>query len=122
MSTRLSEPECPDCRGTGWKTVSFDRGVPNVGRCECQMVMRVARLRDLADIPRQYEHCTLENFDVIFPSTTQSLSKALLVAKKFVERYPLEKDGLLLHGGCGTGKTHLAIAILKELIDQKGVR
>src|SRR5262249_4583888 len=38
------------------------------------------------------------------------------------EEFPLEKAGILLTGPCGTGKTHLAAAILKDLILQKGVR
>lgn len=71
----------------------------------------------------QYEHCTLDDFDVAFPgAATESLSKALLFARKFVEEYPLEKSGMLLTGPCGTGKTHLAAAILKGLILKKGAR
>jgi DNA replication protein DnaC len=75
-----------------------------------------------AEIPRQYDHCTLDDFDTSFPSATTSLGLAVTAARKFVEQYPLEREGMLLWGNCGTGKTHLAIAILKQLIQQKGVQ
>lgn len=113
---------CPLCEGTGWKTAKVDKKVRTVTRCDCRVAARCARLLEEAEIPRQYEHCTLDDFDVTFPSSTGSLRKGLLYAKKFVEHYPLEKDGMLLSGSCGTGKTHLAIAILRELILQKGAR
>jgi DNA replication protein DnaC len=44
-----------------------------------------------------------------------------MMAKGFVAKYPLEDRGLLLHGPIGTGKTHLAVAIIKGLILEKGV-
>jgi DNA replication protein DnaC len=118
----VQAPHCPLCEDTGWKTASLDRKVRTVTRCDCRVAARNARVLGQAEIPSQYEHCTLEDFDVTFPSATESLRKALLYAKKFVEHYPLEKDGLLLSGACGTGKTHLAIAILRELILQRGAR
>jgi DNA replication protein DnaC len=114
---------CPLCEGTGWKTMSVDRNVRTVSRCDCRLAARNARLLDQAEIPAQYEHCTLDDFDVAFPgSTAESLSRALLYARKFVEEYPLERAGMLLTGPCGTGKTHLAAAMLKDLILQKGAR
>jgi DNA replication protein DnaC len=40
--------------------------------------------------------------------------------RKFVEEYPLVDVGLLFLGRCGVGKTHLAVAALRELIG-KGI-
>src|SRR5258708_3928787 len=40
---------------------------------------------------------------------------------KFVEEYPLQKTGLLFIGTIGTGKTHLAVGAIQELLRSKGV-
>ncbi len=44
-----------------------------------------------------------------------------MAACKFVEEYPLDNTGLLLIGSIGTGKTHLAVGIAKELVVSKGI-
>jgi DNA replication protein DnaC len=38
-----------------------------------------------------------------------------------VDEYPAVETGLLFMGTVGVGKTHLAIAVLKDLIEKKGV-
>ena len=47
---------------------------------------------------------------------------ALMAARRFAEGYPLETGGrgLLLTGSIGSGKTHLAVGLLRELIEQRG--
>lgn len=72
-----------------------------------------------AQIPARYEHCEFPNFS---PDPSTSIAEALVRTKAFVDKYPVERDGLLLIGPVGVGKTHLAVATIKELIRQKHAR
>jgi DNA replication protein DnaC len=112
---------CPVCAGTGWKPVTgaADGGVT---RCDCQLRARGGALITAARIPKRYEHCELSNFTTDFPGAHQDIALAQISASRFVEEFnPREGKGLLLVGGIGTGKTHLAVGILKELIATRGV-
>jgi len=82
---------------------------------------RTSRLLKAAQIPPRYEHCSLSEFVTDFAGAHRSLVAARLAAGRFVEEYPLEKTGLLFIGPIGTGKTHLAVGTLQELLRSKGV-
>src|SRR5687767_14738750 len=43
-------------------------------------------------------------------------------ALKLVDAFPVAERGLLLFGEAGVGKTHLAVAVLKEIVRRKGGR
>src|SRR5215472_16365864 len=115
------ETECPVCGGTGWKTVTVPGKANRVTRCDCRIEARVSRLLEGAHIPARYEHCTLADFSTDFTGAHRSLAAARLAAGRFVEEYPIEKIGLLFIGPIGTGKTHLAVGVIQELIRSKGV-
>ena len=118
----MAKRDCPLCEGTGWKPLEVD-GVRRVARCDCQEVERVERLLAQARIPPRYEHCAFENFDIRKDESGQRnlyLETAKLDARKFVEEYPID-FGLLLVGPTGVGKTHLAVAVLRELMIRKGI-
>ena len=120
MSSEL-ETSCPICGDTGWRTIA--RGKEReVVRCECRLKSRGERLLAAAKIPPRYEHCDLSTFQYDQDNKDhQSLVMARLYAGRFVEDWgPKEKSGLLFVGSVGVGKTHLAVGILKALID-KGV-
>jgi len=120
MSGNTSQvSECPLCQGTGWKTLSLDRRVPTMTRCDCRLADRSARLLAQACIPKRYTNSTLSDFDTGFEGATRSLSNARLYAGRLVEEYPGEKRGLLFIGPPGVGKTHLAVGIIKELINRR---
>ncbi len=75
-----------------------------------------------ARIPRRYEHCELSNFTTDFPGADRLLGLAQISASRYVQEFdPRDGAGLLLVGGIGTGKTHLAVSILKELIARRGI-
>lgn len=119
----MPRTECPECEGTGWKPVETD-GVRRVVRCHCNEAERASRLLEQARIPRRYEHCAFENFDVRKDKNTglanPGLAAARFYAERFVEEYPTD-FGLLFIGPTGVGKTHLAVAVLRELMIRRGI-
>lgn len=106
---------CPRCNGSGWVPLPGD--AQRVEPCACQGDLRRRQRITGAAIPPRYYHCRLETF--------YTRNHGALVAVK--ERLQLFADGwmpgidngrgLLLVGGCGSGKTHLAVAALLEIID-----
>jgi DNA replication protein DnaC len=78
--------------------------------------LRVDRLIADARIPKRYEHCDLESY---LPQN-ESQKKAKLYVQRFLDKYPQIDVGLLFLGTCGVGKTHLAVALLKQVIIEKG--
>ena len=115
---------CPLCEGSGWKTVSNPGSVNDrrVTRCDCQLRARAHTVLATARIPRRYEHCELTNFDTDFPGAHPSLAEAHFLAANFAAKCdPRGDKGLLIIGKIGTGKTHLAVGILKELVLNRGI-
>jgi DNA replication protein DnaC len=108
---------CPICDGTGWFLVEED-GVELVRRCECAEAMMRERIVDRAGIPARYRHCTLESFELWNPEDP-TLAKTLRAVQEFVDLYPACDKGLLLMGSVGTGKTHLAVAALQQVMREK---
>jgi len=65
-------------------------------------------------VPSAYRECSFANFERA-PGTAHALGVCSQWAKEYRAGTPL-RQGLLLRGRPGAGKTHLAVAILREIV------
>ncbi len=105
---------CSICGGTGFVKIKEGKGVE---LCSCRFssedVSRFLR------IPKRFKDASLENFQ----ERTTSHKNALLKVQAFLAGFdPEEGRGLTIVGPPGVGKTHLVVAVLKELYLSKRVR
>ena len=112
MSTETPTSEiCPKCSGSGWEPIEG-----GVRRCRCMESARFERLIADARIPKRYEHCDLDSY----VPTHDSQKKAKIYVQRFLGKYPQIDTGLLFLGTCGVGKTHLSVALLKQVMVTTG--
>jgi len=141
----MARADCPICQGSGWKVVerntqgaqalSADKPGSGAGEpkmvwavpCDCTAGDRTERALAKARVPERYRHCDFENYETDNEIETasreqqaawnRSLGQAKLVVQRFAAEFPVGSEhGLLLMGPCGVGKTHLAVAALKEIV------
>ena len=108
------ETVCGKCGGTGW-LLEPAGGSQVARRCDCFAERWKRTLLEQANIPRRYQACRLDNFEV----HNDSHRDALKISRQFVANYPAQDVGLLFIGPCGVGKTHLAVAVIQELMREK---
>jgi len=108
---------CPDCGDTGWIVASAE-GRKSARPCVCRAAAIRRKKLEAAGIPERYRNDTIDNFNDL---GKPALVRAKQAAQEFADLYPLVEHGLLFVGPSGRGKTHLACALLAELIVRKGV-
>jgi DNA replication protein DnaC len=90
---------CPICGGTGWKIIER-AGLSGAEPCRCAEEARAGALQEGSGIPPK-------------------LGRAKIKINGFLREFPAaDCQGLLLAGDTGSGKTHLAVAALKAIIDK----
>ena len=113
QTSRPQDVVCQICFGTGTR---LDSG-KGAAICDCRRTNSEARALAAARIPPRFRECSFHNY---YPKN-DSQYFAHSFASRLVDEYPAVDTGLLFMGSVGVGKTHLAIAVLKELIEKKGV-
>lgn len=103
---------CDRCFGAGIEVV------PGKGarRCACRGVNFRRKLFEGARIPKRHEACSFDSFQTA--KSTVSQMRAFTQALNLAREYPAAERGLLLAGPVGVGKTHLAVAILRGLLEK----
>ena len=115
--TAASVEVCSTCRGSGW-FVKEEKGAETAIPCpECGSETRLQKLLRNAQIPPRYFDRGFE----VYSFHNELQEWALQRSNEYVEAFPNVPRGLLFAGPCGVGKTHLCVAILKALIQEKRI-
>jgi DNA replication protein DnaC len=88
---------CEFCDDTGWKPIE-QNGIRRVVRCDCRRAkVGQERLAD-SNIPKRYQHCTIDNF----AATNRSNAPRSTPLRR--GRISVVSRGLFLEGQPGVGK------------------
>jgi DNA replication protein DnaC len=114
---------CPLCDDTGWKPADAADApdapdTRRVVRCDCWRQNVADERLAGANIPKRYQHCTIASFSAY----NESLERAAAQARRIVDAHTVTGRGLFFEGQPGVGKTHLAVAVLKEVMQRLNVR
>ena len=120
MGAMATEPVCPKCGGTGWIIVERS-AVSGAEPCGCRFEGRAARIEERSQIPPLYRNASFDNF--VLPSDNPlartQLSTIMVTVRNYARDFPDDaRPGLFLVGEPGTGKTHLAVAALRRIIEK----
>lgn len=125
----LGKPDCPHCGGAGYVRYDVPPGHEKFGRLESC----VCRARDVADSARRrlfamsnldrLTHLRFENFKAggnekarfVTAQERENLHTAFRVCEEFSRH---RTGWVLLEGGYGCGKTHLAAAIANDAVEK----
>ena len=112
---------CKRCRGAGYLRVDVPFGHPQFGKpiaCECKEDEKKERekshLEEMSQIKtlQRFQDADFDSFDVSCPGVKAAYHAATRFACK-------PKGWLVLSGISGCGKTHLAVAVAKERLEER---
>jgi DNA replication protein DnaC len=112
--------DCPICNDAGFLRMDVPVGHPNFGRifpCQCTVERREANLtNELREISNLHAFTgrVFETFDPTVEGVRDGYDAAIRFARN-------PHGWLFLHGSCGSGKTHLAVAIANYAMDRQKI-
>ena len=119
----IGDPNCRICRGMGYIRLDVPVGHPHFGRlfpCTCRLAEIEAQRSETQRFMGNLETLRRFTFDTFRPDghgLTAERQRNLRLAYEVAVAYARQLNGwLLLMGGYGSGKTHLAAAIANDVL------
>jgi DNA replication protein DnaC len=113
---------CEKCKDTpGFILTEYADGRTSAAKCDCATVGYQETVKARANIPEAYQTAALDNFKLPEnnPIARSQYATALNNVRNYIREFPtVSPSGLLFIGSTGTGKTHLAVATLRWLLDR----
>lgn len=111
----LTDLGCPQCKAEALAKEQKEEAEAEARRAADRMRVKIQKATARSCIPAEYIGKTFENFAI----HSENQRDAFYLARRFVTGWKKAKAGgygLLFFGSPGTGKTHLACAIIQALI------
>ena len=108
------EYQCEKCRDLGYTLQEDEKGYTVATPCECIEKRQIKEKLEGCGLTDSFKKKTFSTFKTDTEHQKQAKLRAMSYCKKFKE----EKGSFLLTGNPGTGKTHLGIAIMMQLVNQ----
>lgn len=121
----VGDPNCPLCHGIGYIRLDVPVGHPDFGRlfpCTCRLdeiqTKRMASMRSVSNLESLGRY-TFDSFSPEGHGLSPERRRNLSLAYQSAKAYARNPEGwLLLIGGYGCGKTHLAAAIANDVLER----
>lgn len=116
--------QCELCGGEGRIFSQNETGQSFLADCSCLVLKKRLRLLSDAGIPGKFIHADFSTYETEH-GIHISQKKAKERTQNFIKDFRASKrtfnSGLVLMGGPGLGKTHLAVSLIKTLILEDGI-
>ena len=106
--------KCPKCRDLGYVFVKDDDNNEVASPCECLAKRQAFEKLQKCGLSEAFKKKTFSTYTCSNQNQIQAKHKALVYCKEFLS----SNSSLILSGHSGTGKTHLGIAVMLELINK----
>lgn len=104
---------CNICNNEGF---IYDKSTNSVKICECEERKRYERILKTSGISEQFRRIGFKEFETRTEFQKEAKEKAIDYVKNFKEIEKERNNSIAFLGNCGSGKTHLSIAIANNLM------
>lgn len=110
---------CPKCKGTGWMPV-HPGDWSLVRECDCVRIKKMKNIIERSGVSKAFQNLNFNSYKPITQTQEKMKQTAISYIMNFEKMGKTRHNSIAFLGQCGSGKTHLSIAIANTLMN-KGI-